>query len=71
MALAKQAKIAAIDFVKSYLIKSEIPNLLIRLQHVNWVHQDDTNWKEEYMYIHIKEVFKKHRIAKEAKQMKK
>eukprot|EP00111_Clytia_hemisphaerica_P010777 TCONS_00031494-protein len=40
-------------------------------EHVNWVHENDTNWKEEYMYIHIKEVFKKHRFAKQAKQLKK
>eukprot|EP00111_Clytia_hemisphaerica_P019714 TCONS_00058184-protein len=39
-------------------------------KHVNWVYENDTNWKEEYMYIHIKEVFKKHRIAKEEKRLK-
>lgn len=29
---------------------------------VNWFHEDDSNWREEYMYIHVKEVFKKHTI---------
>ena len=33
----------------------------------NWIYEDDTDWKDEYMYVHIKEVFIKHRKIKQKK----
>ena len=40
---------------------------LIFYQVANWIYEDDTDWREEHMYTHIKEVFKKHRKIKQMK----